>query len=166
MRPLMQDNESTSLLAEALQKLTDALEEASGEPEPYRMSLATADTNGKPSVRTILLADLLADDVDARGLLFFINSKSGKRLAIAKNPHVALCFFWPLLKLQVIVEGVAQHETSDNAENIWSKRGRAKQLAAWASQQSENSQTTGGLQNRVTEAKQTFSDRRVLLPEN
>ena len=121
----MSNNRSVPLLAEALQKLTDALEEASATdaPEPYIMSLATVDGDGKPSVRSILLAN-----VNEQGLLFFVNKKSGKGIQLANNPNVGMCFFWPSLNLQVVVDGVAQQEAEAEANRIWSKRARANQL--------------------------------------
>lgn len=159
----MVDNQSASLLAEALQKLNDALEEASANdvPEPYIMALATADAQGKPSVRSILLANI--NDV---GLLFFANKKSGKGKQLADNPHVAICFFWPTLHLQVVIDGVVKVETEAEANRIWSKRARANQLAAWASRQSEESAGKQALASRVAEVKHAFSDERVPMPVN
>ena len=159
----MSNNRSVPLLAEALQKLTDALEEASATdaPEPYIMSLATVDGDGKPSVRSILLAN-----VNEQGLLFFVNKKSGKGIQLANNPNVGMCFFWPSLNLQVVVDGVAQQEAEAEANRIWSKRARANQLAAWASHQSEESLGKDALAARVEEIQDAFSDERVPMPEN
>lgn len=159
----MSDNQSSKLLAEALQKLTDALEEASasGAPEPYIMSLATVDADNKPSVRSILLAN-----VNEQGLLFFVNKNSGKGIQLANNPNVAMCFYWPSMSLQVVVDGVAQQEAGAEANRIWSKRARANQLAGWASRQSEESSGRDVLAARVAETQETFSDERVPLPEH
>jgi pyridoxamine 5'-phosphate oxidase len=159
----MPNKQSAALLAEALQKLSDALEEAKAidAPEPYIMSLATVDAQGRPSVRSILLAN-----INERGLLFFVNTQSGKGKQLANNPNVAICFFWPSLHLQVVIDGVAEQEAEAEANRIWSKRARANQLAAWASHQSEESLGKDALAARVAEMQEAFSDERVPMPEN
>lgn len=159
----MADNQATALLAEALQKLHDALQEAheNNVPEPDIMSLATVDAQSRPSVRSILLAN-----VNERGLLFFANKQSGKGIQLANNPNVGCCFYWAPLRLQVVIDGVAQEESESEANKIWSKRARANQLAAWASQQSQQSAGKAALASRVEEVQDTFSDKRVPMPEH
>lgn len=159
----MSNNQAAALLAEALQKLRYTLQEAreNGVLEPYTMSLATVDKTGKPSVRTILLANV--SDV---GLLFFVNKHSGKGVHLANNPNVACCFFWPSMHLQVVIDGVAEQESDAEANKIWSKRGRASQLAAWASQQSQQSAGKTALASRMEKTRDTFNDERVPMPEH
>src|ERR1043165_4707760 len=63
---------------------------AGGEPmEVNAMTLATADTEGRPSARVVLLKG-----VDERGFIFFTNYDSRKGREIAGNPNVALVFYW------------------------------------------------------------------------
>lgn len=159
----MSNSQSAELLAEALQKLSDTLLEAyeNNAPEPYIMSLATVDAKGRPSVRSILLAN-----VNEQGLLFFANKQSGKGIQLAGNPNVACCFYWPALRLQVVIDGVSQEESEPEANKIWSKRSRANQLAAWASHQSQQSSGKAALASRVEEMQDTFSDERVPMPEH
>ncbi len=159
----MSNSQAAALLSEALQKLRYTLEEAreNGVPEPYTMSLATVDKAGKPSVRSILLANV--NDV---GLLFFVNKQSGKGVHLAQNPNVACCFFWPSMQLQVVIDGVAEQESDAEANKIWSKRGRANQLAAWASRQSQQSAGKKALASRMEKMQDTFTDERVPMPEH
>ncbi len=159
----MTNSQSAALLAEALQKLSFTLQEAreNGVPEPYIMSLATVDASGKPSVRSMLLAN-----INEFGLLFFVNTQSGKGIHLANNPHVGCCFFWPSMSLQVTIDGVAQQESDAEANKIWSKRSRANQLAAWASKQSQQSAGTDALASRLEQVQETFSDERVPMPEH
>src|SRR5687767_14721697 len=63
-------------------------------------ALATAGTDGRPSVRIVLLKA-----ADARGFTFFTNYESRKAHEMAANPQAALCFHWPSLVVQVRVEG-------------------------------------------------------------
>jgi pyridoxine/pyridoxamine 5'-phosphate oxidase len=64
------------------------------------MTLATADADGRPSARTVLLKGF-----DAEGFVFFTNYQSRKGRELADNPHACLLFFWPELERQVRIEG-------------------------------------------------------------
>ena len=71
------------------------------EPElPEAMALATADATGAPSVRMVLLKGH-----DARGFVFYTNSRSRKGAELAANPRAALLFYWKSLRRQVRIEG-------------------------------------------------------------
>lgn len=73
---------------------------ATGQPEPHAMSLATADTEGLPDVRTLLL-----HDADERGFHFASHATSAKGHQLAVRPHAALGFYWPAQGRQVRVRG-------------------------------------------------------------
>ncbi|MER7700062.1 pyridoxal 5'-phosphate synthase [Streptomyces sp. NPDC096095] len=73
---------------------------AAGQPEPHAMSLATADTEGLPDVRTLLL-----HDADERGFHFATHATSAKGHQLAARPHAALGFYWPAQGRQVRVRG-------------------------------------------------------------
>ena len=53
------------------------------------MTLATADKQGRPSARIVLLKG-----VDERGFVFFTNYESRKGRELAENPQAALVFYW------------------------------------------------------------------------
>ncbi len=65
---------------------------AAGQPEPHAMSLATADAEGLPDVRTLLL-----HDADERGFHFASHATSAKGHQLAARPYAALGFYWPSL---------------------------------------------------------------------
>src|SRR4030095_14062451 len=69
-------------------------------PEPNAMTLATADRNGAPSARVVLLKGY-----DEHGFVFFTNYLSRKGRELADNPRAALLFFWAELERQVRIEG-------------------------------------------------------------
>jgi pyridoxamine 5'-phosphate oxidase len=100
-------------------------------PEPNAMVLATADADGRPSVRTVLLKGL-----DERGFSFFSNYDSRKGRELAANPACALLFPWHALQRQVRVEGRAERLPEPESSAYFSSRPRGAQLGAWASPQS------------------------------
>src|SRR5438874_4168044 len=72
---------------------------ASGQIEDVNaMTLATADKQGRPSARVVLLKGL-----DQRGFIFFTNYESRKGRELAANPRGALEFYWAGLERQVSV---------------------------------------------------------------
>src|SRR5882724_7966493 len=72
-------------------------------PEPTAMILASADAQGRPSARTVLLKD-----VDEQGFVFYTNHESRKGRELAVNAHAALVFPWHPLHRQVLVSGAVQ----------------------------------------------------------
>ncbi len=103
-----------------------------GLAEPNAMVLATADSDGKPSARTVLLKGL-----DERGFVFFTNQQSRKAEDLAVNPYCALLFPWHAMERQVRVEGTATKLPAAEVDAYFASRPRGSQLGAWASQQSQ-----------------------------
>ncbi|MFI7085522.1 pyridoxal 5'-phosphate synthase [Streptomyces anulatus] len=71
-----------------------------GQAEPHTMSLATADAEGLPDVRTLML-----HDADERGWHFATHATSAKGRQLAARPYAALGFYWPARGRQVRVRG-------------------------------------------------------------
>ncbi len=153
----------TAIPAEALTRLNDAIANASeaGERDTKLLSLATCGKDGVPSVRNVLAADINED-----GILFFINSRSGKGLQLAENPHVGLCFYWSSLGLQLVIDGVANQVSDVEADAIWQKRDRSKQITAWASNQSEETRGRKSLQERSEKIRQSYDFEPIPMPEH
>lgn len=99
--------------------------------EPTAMCLATADKQGEPSARMVLLKE-----VDTRGFVFYTNNESHKGHDLAENPRVALVFYWQPLGRQVRVEGVAEPVSAEEADAYFQSRARDSRIGAWASKQS------------------------------
>ncbi|MBI4239206.1 MAG: pyridoxamine 5'-phosphate oxidase [Deltaproteobacteria bacterium] len=123
------------LFTEALEQLTTLLAQVRqiGLHEPTAMTLATADRDGRPSARTVLLKG-----VDADGLVFFTNSESRKGEQLLANPYAAICFHWDALKQQVHLEGPVAPVSTAESDAYWETRPRKSQIGAWASQQSRS----------------------------
>lgn len=103
-----------------------------GIAEPNAMVIATADADGNPSARTVLLKHL-----DEHGFVFYTNRQSRKGDELAVNPRCALVFPWHAMERQVRVEGTADELSTDEVEAYFRSRPRESQLGAWASQQSQ-----------------------------
>lgn len=105
---------------------------AEGIAEPNAMILATADAEGKPSARTVLMKDLTA-----KGVSFFTHSTSRKGRQIKEQPYAALCFSWPALERQVTLRGSVAELPLEEVEAYWASRPRESQLGSAASKQSQ-----------------------------
>ena len=101
-------------------------------PEPNAMTLATADRNGAPSARVVLLKGY-----DEDGFVFFTNYLSRKGRELADNPRAALLFFWVELERQVRIEGSVDQIAATESDEYYRSRPLASRIGAWASPQSE-----------------------------
>lgn len=109
--------------------LADAVH--AGLPEPNAMVLATANADGQPSARTVLLKGY-----DERGFVFFTNYESRKGTELTANPHAGLVFPWFAIFRQVVVAGTAARTSRAETEEYFATRPRGAQVGAWASRQS------------------------------
>ena len=100
--------------------------------KPDAATLATADAQGHPAARIVLLKD-----VDAQGFVFYTNYQSRKGRELAQNPWAALVFFWDPLARQVRIEGQVSRVSDAESDAYFTTRPRGSQLGAWASAQSE-----------------------------
>ena len=124
------------------------------------MTLATADKNGKPSARTVLLKNL-----DERGFVFFTNFGSRKGRELTDNPNAALTFFWAELERQVCVTGSVTKLPAAESEKYFQSRPRSSQIGAWASNQSAPVPNREFLEQEWHELEQKFPDA-IPLPPN
>ncbi len=99
--------------------------------DPNAIALATADKQGRPSVRTVLLKG-----ADARGFIFFTNYESRKGRELIENPHAALVLHWADLERQVCVTGTVGKLPRAESEAYFQSRPRDSRLATWVSKQS------------------------------
>jgi pyridoxamine 5'-phosphate oxidase len=136
-------------------------EAISTEPRvPDAMQLATADKQGVPSIRTVLLKAFGPDE----GFVFFTNYNSRKSLQIQENPKAAVCLHWKDLKRQVIAEGSVEKLDLQASQAYFTTRNRESQIGAWASAQSETLGARQTLVDKVTTLTERFAGEAIPCP--
>lgn len=100
-------------------------------PEPNAVVVATADADGAPDARIVLMKGY-----DATGFVFGTSYASAKGAQLAVNPRAALVFPWHALQRQVRVAGRVERVGDTASDALWDPRPRGAQLAAAASVQS------------------------------
>jgi pyridoxamine 5'-phosphate oxidase len=122
------------------------LDEASrSEPnDPTAMALATADADGLPDVRMVLLKQ-----ADESGFVFYTNVESAKGQEVAANPQAALVMHWKSLRRQVRARGTVTKVSDAEADAYFQSRARDSRIGAWASQQSRPLESRFALEKAV-----------------
>ena len=128
--------------------------------DPNAMALATADADGMPDARMVLLKGF-----DEAGFVFYTNIESAKGEQLGVNAKAALCFHWKSLRRQVRVRG-AVHPVSDaEADAYFQSRARDSRIGAWASIQSRPMDSRETFEKRFAEFKAKFEDGEVPRPD-
>ena len=151
------------LYGEALSTFDVLFDEAlaAGEPDRTAMVVATATLDARPSARTVLLKSH-----DARGFVFYTHLEGRKGRELQANPHAALLFHWPRVRLgvQVRVEGCVEIVSDAEADAYFASRPRVSQLGAWASKQSETLASRAAFEVRLRQVEEQFEGREVPRP--
>jgi pyridoxamine 5'-phosphate oxidase len=131
-----------------------------GEPnDPTAMALATAASDGRPSVRMVLMKGH-----DERGFVFYSNLDSRKGDELAANGRAALLFHWKSLRRQIRVEGPVEPVSGTEADTYFASRSRDSQLGAWASDQSRPLESRSVFEARYEAMKARFEGSDVPRP--
>jgi pyridoxamine 5'-phosphate oxidase len=127
--------------------------------EPYAMTLATADADGRPSARMVLLRGF-----DDHGFRFYTNYESQKGRELEANPRAALCFYWDGLGRQVRVSGSVERLSRSESEAYFGSRQVGSRLSAWASSQSTVVDSRAVLEAQYRDVAARLGDVDVPLP--
>ncbi len=127
--------------------------------EPNVMTLATADAEGNPNARIVLLKDF-----SNAGFSFYSNYLSQKAREMDTNPKACLVFFWAELERQVRIEGTIEklEEAISNAYFI--SRPVGSQIGAIASPQSQEIPNKDFLEKRVQQLTEEFQSKPLERP--
>lgn len=93
--------------------------------EPYAMSLATANKEGRPHLRTVLLRG-----ASEQGFDFYTNYDSQKGMDLAENPFAEVLFYWAEMECQVRISGKVEKLSPEESVAYYQKRPRDSQIAA------------------------------------
>lgn len=137
--------------------------EAADFVHPTAFALATADGDGAPSVRMVLLRGHGPD-----GFRFFTDRRSRKGRDLIANPRAAAAFSWPELGRQVRLHGAVEPLGDDESADYFATRPRGSQLSAWISEQGAPVDTRAELEARVVELEARFPGeaQEVPLPQH
>ena len=121
--------------------------------DPNALALATADKNGAPSVRMVLLKDF-----SEKGFVFYTNLESKKSGDIKNNPNVSMCFHWKSLLRQIRIVGTISSVSNEEADNYYNSRAYGSRIGAWASKQSTVLKNRDELYKSIDNFKKKFPD--------
>ncbi|MBB3693267.1 pyridoxamine 5'-phosphate oxidase [Sphingomonas sp. BK580] len=127
--------------------------------DPNAMALATADADGRPSARMVLLKGHGPD-----GFVFYTNRGSRKAEEIGANAQASLLFHWKSLRRQVRVTGAVTRVSDAESDAYFATRGRDSQLGAWASDQSRPLDSRATFEARVEAMRARFDGQDVPRP--
>ena len=127
--------------------------------DPEAMAVATADADGQPSVRMVLLKGH-----GPQGFVFYTNEQSNKGRDLAARAEAALLFHWKSLRRQVRISGPVSRVPPEEADAYFASRSRDSQLGAWASDQSRPLDRRDTFEARVQDMTQRFDGEDVPRP--
>jgi pyridoxamine 5'-phosphate oxidase len=156
----LSESELSATWHEQLQHwLDDAIR--AGAPEPNAMVLATANAEGIPASRTVLMKGL-----DERGVVFFTNYTSAKSHDLLATRFASATFPWYTLHRQATVRGTVEKVSPAETKTYWASRPRGSQLGAWASPQSSVIESREQLDRALAAAEERFAGGAVPRPEH
>ncbi len=111
--------------------------EAQEPNDPNAIALATADADGLPNVRMVLLKEIEVGGKGGGAFVFYTNYGSKKGQEIAASGKAAFVMHWKSLRRQIRVRGLVTREDGPQADEYFASRSLKSRLGAWASQQSQ-----------------------------
>jgi len=121
--------------------------------DPNAMQIATVSKNGMPSVRTVLLKDIIDGS-----FVFYTNYESRKSNEISETGKGAICFYWKSLNRQVRLVGNIKKVPEDISDKYYQSRSRGSRIGAWASEQSRELESREVLMEKVKLMEAKYTD--------
>ena len=120
--------------------------------DPNAMQLATVSKEGMPSVRTVLLKDIINGD-----FVFYTNYESRKSKEITQTGKGAICFYWKSLNRQVRLVGNLDKVSDEVSDKYYQSRSKGSRIGAWASKQSKELESRELLMQKVKFLEEKYS---------
>jgi pyridoxamine 5'-phosphate oxidase len=129
--------------------------------DPNAMAVATADADGLPDVRMVLMKGF-----DERGAVFYTNLDSEKGRQLDHNPKAALLFHWKSRNRQVRMRGPVEPVSDAEADAYFASRAKLAQIGAWASKQSAPLESRLAFEKAIARYTAKFAVGTVPRPPN
>ena len=127
--------------------------------DPNAMQLATVSKDGMPSVRTVLLKDIIDGD-----FVFYTNYESRKSKEIIQTGKGAICFYWKSLNRQVRLVGNLDKVSDVVSDKYYQSRSKGSRIGAWASKQSRELESRELLMQQVKLLGEKYNDDDIPRP--
>jgi len=122
--------------------------------DPNALALGTANKDGIPSVRMVLLKGF-----NKKGFVFYTNLNSQKSNEIKENPNASMCFHWKSLLRQIRIVGKLNQVNDKIADDYYNSREYESRIGAWASKQSSILKSRDDLLISLEDYKKKFKDK-------
>ncbi len=122
--------------------------------DPNALALGTANKEGIPSVRMVLLKGF-----DKNGFVFYTNLKSQKGNEIKENPNATMCFHWKSLLRQIRIVGILEQVDNKTADDYFNSRAYESRIGAWASNQSSVLHNRDDLYKNLESFRNKYKDK-------
>ena len=122
--------------------------------DPNALALGTANKEGIPSVRMVLLKGF-----DKNGFVFYTNLNSQKGNELKNNPNASMCFHWKSLLRQIRIVGTLKLVNNKTADHYYKTRAYESRIGAWASKQSSVLKSREELLNSLDNFRNKFQDK-------
>ena len=121
--------------------------------DPDAIALASVDADGMPSVRMVLLKEILPE-----GFVFYTNYTSRKSGELMATGKAAFVIHWKSLRRQIRVTGSVEQVPDAQSDAYYQTRSRGSRIGAWASQQSKPLRNRDELAEAVRKIEETYPD--------
>lgn len=142
--------------ADWFQKAVDA-----GLDLPNAMALATATSQGIPSVRYVLMKGF-----DDNGFVFYSHSVSVKGRQLAENPNASLVFYWAPMHRQIRIDGRVERVSDDKADEYYKSRPYDSRVSAWVAKQSSIVESRALLKEEYSKVAQKYPGEDIPRPDD
>tara|TARA_Y100001970_G_scaffold229014_1_gene283967 strand:+ start:7437 stop:8060 length:624 start_codon:yes stop_codon:yes gene_type:complete len=122
--------------------------------DPNALALGTANKEGIPSVRMVLLKSF-----SENGFTFYTNLNSQKGNELKENPNASMCFHWKSLLRQIRIVGTLKQVDKKTADEYYNSRSYESRIGAWASKQSSILDKRSDLLKALEDFRNKFKDK-------